>query len=294
MKHRTNLVAIALASITFCSVGLGAVNEEAYSEWYKKGIEAVKLGQLKNAEVCFSAALQYKPGDFNASKGLEMTRERLNTESPVVPDSPASPAPYKISTSAQASDSWVAPSEQSFIRVSLGSSPGIDEFSFDSGHSGNIAADGGVQLEVLQVKRSWSESNPNLGWMSGWGLFYSNHAGEDAVGDTVEIDAFGVMGELGVAYKASDSFVLELLPYFGWGIAGNELSGYERGTGGLYMYGVKGGAFYHLDDNVELGLEIGSGYVKQEQEYERSDGSTFEGTFKGSGGRIAFVVAVKF
>ncbi len=68
---------IALLLVAFCSVGYGA-SEELSAEWYQKGIAAVKMGHLKNAKVCFEAALYFDADHANASKALSMTEERLD------------------------------------------------------------------------------------------------------------------------------------------------------------------------------------------------------------------------
>jgi len=106
------------------------------------------------------------------------------------------------------------------------------------------------------------------------------------------------MFEGGLAVKAGEKLVFELLPFIGIGIGSNELDvpslGLDDSGTGLYlMYGVKGGAFFSVSDSVELGLEAGLYAFDQDQEIDFG-GFTEDFTFSGSGATVSLVCAVKF
>jgi hypothetical protein len=98
-----------------------------------------------------------------------------------------------------------------------------------------------------------------------------------------------------ITAKAGDNVVLEVGPYLGFGVAENDTTGYSgSGRGSYGLFGVKGGAFVLLGDNVELGLELGFEGFSHDQEYEGGWIGNETVTFSGSGGHVAAVLAVKF
>ena len=176
------------------------------------------------------------------------------------------------------------------IRISLGSAPGIDEVE-DSTGSGSVDDDGGARVEVLFVKR-WLGDNPVGGFLGG-GLFIGSHALSDS-GVEVDLTTFGGMIAGGFVGKIGNAFTYEVGPYLGLGIAENETTGYESGSGSYAFFGVKGGAFVSLGDSIELGLELGYEGFSHEQEYEGGWLGNETVTFSGSGAHVAAVLAVKF
>ncbi len=190
-----------------------------------------------------------------------------------------------------AEETEVKESKDFSLRVSLGNAPGIDEVK-DSTETNSVNDDGGARVEVLAVKRWWSQNNPNIGGSFGGGIFFGNHALSDS-GMEVDLTTFGGMIQGGFIAKAGENFVFEVGPYLGIGIANNETTGYSDGTGSYGLFGVKAGAFVLLGDNIELGLELGYEGFAHEQEYKDGSG-TEDVTFRGNGPRIAAVLAVKF
>jgi len=177
------------------------------------------------------------------------------------------------------------------IRVSLGNAPGVEKLS-GTGVSvtGDTKINDGIRLEVLAVKRYWSEEESRAGGTFGGGLFVSRQDGRENGGTgSTEISAFGAMIQGGLAIKASESLIFELTPYFGLGGAQNRVKGVSIENGPYYFYGIKGGFFFELSNNIELGLELGYEGFQQEVEYQniaiKSSGSGFRG---------ALVLAVKF
>lgn len=184
------------------------------------------------------------------------------------------------------------PKDFSF-RVSLGTAPGTDEFDVDGGDDGSLDDDVGARLELLAVKRFWKSNESTVGGMFGGGIFFAGHSGEDDFGDDVDTSAFGFLLQGGLAARAGEVVVLEFGPYLGFGIAENDVSGFDDGTGPYGLFGIKGGVFVSLSEKVELGLEVGYEGFATEQEFEIF-GSDVDVTFSGSGARVAGVLAIKF
>jgi len=195
-----------------------------------------------------------------------------------------------------AEEAEVEKAKDTAVRISIGNTPGIDEVEA-SGGSFDAPDEGGVSIQVLGTQRFWSQNNPAIGGVFGAGLFLSTHsASED--GESIDTTAFGGMFEGGLAVKASEKLVFELLPFIGIGIGSNDLDvpvlGLDDSGTGLYlMYGVKGGAFFSVSDSVELGLEAGLYAFDQEQEIDFG-GFTEDFTFSGSGATVSLVCAIKF
>ena len=178
------------------------------------------------------------------------------------------------------------------IRMSLGIAPGIDEVD-DSSGSYDANDDGGSRLEILGVQRFWSKNNPNIGGSFGGGIFFGDHALEENDFE-VDLTTFGAMIQGGVIVKAGEGFVLEFGPYLGFGIADNETTGFSDGTGPYALFGVKGGAFILLNENIELGVDLGYEGFSHKQEYEDRFGRDEDVTYNGSGAHVALVLAVNF
>ncbi|MDZ8118073.1 hypothetical protein [Pontiella agarivorans] len=178
------------------------------------------------------------------------------------------------------------------IRISLGSAPGIDEVE-DSTGTYSVDDDGGARVEILYVHRFWSKNNPAIGGMLGGGIFIGSHALSDGAAD-VDLTTFGLLLQGGLAAKVGEQVVIEAGPYLGLGIAENETTGYDDGTGGYGLFGLKAGVFVLLGENVELGLEVGYEGFSHEQEYDGGWIGTDDVTFSGSGAHVAGVLAIKF
>ncbi len=195
-----------------------------------------------------------------------------------------------------AEETEVEKAKDKSVRISIGNTPGIDEIEA-SGRSVDAPDEGGVSIQVLGTQRFWSQNNPAIGGVFGGGLFLSTHSASEG-GESIDTTAFGGIIEGGLAVKAGENFVFELLPFIGAGIGSNDLDvpalGLDDSGTGLYlMYGIKGGAFFSVSDSVELGLEAGLYAFDQDQEIEMF-GVTEDFTFSGSGASVSLVCAVKF
>ncbi len=179
------------------------------------------------------------------------------------------------------------------IRVSLGSAPGVNKLEVDGGGSVSVSEDGGGQLEILAVKRFWGDDESTVGGVLGGGVFFAGNSG-GLGGGSFDLAAFGVMVQGGLAVRSGDVFVFELGPYLGIGGARQEITGFSDGSGGYAMYGIKGGAFFMLGSNVELGLELGYGGFSSDVEFDFGGGVKADGTISGDGGNAALVFGVTF
>ena len=101
------------------------------------------------------------------------------------------------------------------------------------------------------------------------------------------------MGEGGIAAKLGDNVVIEAMPYFGFGGASVEITGFTDGSAPYYMYGLKGGIFVLLGESVELGLEAGYQAFSTEVEVELGGGVEADWTWEGDGFRGALVLNIK-
>lgn len=184
------------------------------------------------------------------------------------------------------------------IRVGIRNAPGADEFEVSLGGASSTEEldpqDGG-QIDVMYVRRHMGADGKNMfGPMWGAGLFIANSSGTE-IGDTgeVELSAFGIIGEGGVAAQLGDVVVLELMPFLGFGGAAQEITGYTTGGASYLIYGIKGGLFFRLGSSIELGLEAGySGFASEGQVEEF--GITYDVTFTGGGFQGAGVLVFKF
>ena len=184
------------------------------------------------------------------------------------------------------------------IRVAYGSTPGIEEVKFNKGGgTKSLDADFGGRSELLAVIRFWGNNESNIGGMFGAGLFFAGHSGKDVGGVEVDVLAFGSLFQGGLAVQAGENVVLEFGPYLGLGIANSEARGYtyRDGSGPYTLFGIKGGAFVLLGENIELGLEVGyEGFSTKHESKDDIFSSTDVITFSGGGPRVAGVLVVKF
>jgi hypothetical protein len=281
MKANKALV-LLLVTGAFCVVGNADTNED-YQTWYQQGVDYVKQGDLEGAKVSFSMALSYKPGDPNAQKGLRMTEERLNRAQS--PETAATVAPEK------------KPKDWS-VRVTAGLAPAVDELEVE-GFTGSFDSGDGGRVEVVAVRRLWNKNNPDIGWSFGGGAFGAKHSGTTAVGNELDVTAFGVLFQGGFAAKTGKYVVWEAGPYLGLGLASVdapalEAAGLELQDPATYAYlGLKGGVFVLLNESFELGLEVGIESFSSTVEV--TDGfATSDMTVSGVGPRVAAVVSYKF
>jgi hypothetical protein len=180
------------------------------------------------------------------------------------------------------------------IRVSLGVAPGINEGEI-MGFTGAFDDDAGGQIEVLYQRRHWTKNNPNFAGIWGAGLFIASASGTDAENPDFEVDltAFGIMGQGGVAYKLGDVVVIEAQPYLGLGGANAEITGFTDGGASYVMYGIKGGVFVELGKSFELGAEVGYQGISSTVELDFG-GPTADLELTGDGLHAALVLAIKF
>ncbi len=251
MKTLGRFVLLGLILLSFCSVTVSEDNI-AYINTYQRGVDAVKQGDLEKARACFSTALFYKPGDADALKGLNMTEERLGI------------------AKSQAGNSQNKPREW-FLRLSAGTAPGVEK---DSDEYGEYEKDDGspdLQLEALVVKRSGLADGSRCGWLLGGGMFFANHTGVDEAGDDYDRSAWGLMVQTGFVARFGEHLVVELVPYFGWGITEVVIDPYV-------LSGIKAGAYFPVGKR-ELGLEVGYAHFSTNLN-------------SGSGPRIAVVLSL--
>ncbi len=127
------------------------------------------------------------------------------------------------------------------MRVTIGSAPGIDDFDVDGAGDLPIDDENGAQVELLLVQRFWSKTHPAIGGVLGGGIFFAKNEGTETGGtDEAELTAFGLIGQGGVAFKLGEHVVIEAVPYFGFGGASVDITGFSDGGGAYFSYGVKG------------------------------------------------------
>ena len=83
----------------------------------------------------------------------------------------------------------------------------------------------------------------------------------------------------------------------GLGIATSELTGYayDDASGSYTLFGIKGGAFILLGENIALGLEVGyEGFSTKHESHDDIFSPVDVITFSGGGPRVAGVLVVKF
>lgn len=187
-------------------------------------------------------------------------------------------------------------SKDESLRISIGNTPGTDEVKAFGG-SFKVPDEGGVSVQILSMKRFWSKNIPAIGGVFGGGIFLSTHSSSDAEG-SIGTTAFGGMLEGGLAVRAGDKFIFELLPFIGLGIGFNDMNipalGIDdNGSGRYIMYGIKTGAYFSVSDAIEIGLEAGLYAFEQDQEV-NFGGVVEDFTFRGSGVSVSLVCAIKF
>lgn len=177
------------------------------------------------------------------------------------------------------------------LRMSLGNAPGVEELDLDGAGTSSLDDDGGGELDFLVVNRFWASEDAPVCGVLGGGIFFAGHSG--TVGSNkVDLSAFGLMAQGGLAARAADFVVFEFGPYLGIGVAEQEITGFSDGRGAYVMYGLKGGAFFSLGSNIELGLEVGYGGFANNVEFDVGGGLTQDGTFTGDGAKAAVVLSV--
>ena len=189
------------------------------------------------------------------------------------------------------------------IRIAIRNAPGLDEVELSLGGASetvDLDSQDGVQVDVMYAKRFMGEDgNRTVGPMIAGGVFFSNSSGTFA-GDTdeIELTAFGAIVEGGVAVQLGRVVVLEVAPFLGLGVANQSYSiegeSISDGSGPYFLYGVKGGIFFQIGSNIELGLEAGYSGFTCDGEIEEFGGPTMDLTFTGGGFQGAGVLVVKF
>lgn len=184
------------------------------------------------------------------------------------------------------------------IRVAIRNAPGVDEIEEEfAGNTDtyNTDAQDGVQVDIMYVKRFMGRDGLNtVGPLVGGGIFISNQSGDDLGGtDEVELTAFGLIGEAGIAIQLGRVVVLEAAPFLGVGGAEQKITGFSSGAGGYFLYGAKGGIYFQIGEHIELGLEAGySGFISNgEIDY---GPITSDVLFTGGGSQAGGVFVVKF
>mgnify|MGYP000906678305 CR=1 FL=1 len=194
-------------------------------------------------------------------------------------------------------------SNNNSIRVRISSAPGIDTIE-DSDGSFDIDEGGGSRVDVMYARRFsglWGNSDSNFGGVIAGGVFFGSHSGSflgligtDLITIETDLTTFGGILEGGLVYKADDSIVLEITPYFGFGGAQNETTLATDGSGPMIIYGINGSVFVLLSDNIELGLQAGYSGFSHDQDFADEFGVTETVTFSGSGATFGGVLVIKF
>ncbi|MDF7825854.1 hypothetical protein P4B35_17625 [Pontiellaceae bacterium B12227] len=239
-------LSLVFALLFFPAENIAEVNIERGAAWYEKGINYVKRGDLVRANRSFANALFHNPEHPYAQEGFDVTLQRLEAN--------------------RGKNPRIQNPRRNSIRVSFGSTPGIDNASETEG----VSEDGGMQFEVLYVKTRWGENHPNVGFLYGGGLFLAYNKGVEVTGESYDAFAIGFMGELGVAARVNKNVIVELSPYLGLGALLPSIH-----------YGVKGGV-HVVSGRVGVGLEVGYGRFE------------YSGSTGGSGARVALAGSFNF
>lgn len=184
------------------------------------------------------------------------------------------------------------------IRVGIRNAPGVDEFERDLAGGGTSTTsadpDDGIQVDVMYVRRHMGKDGTDtVGPMWGAGVFLNSSSGKAASGTEYELTAFGAIGEGGIAVQLGKVVVLEALPFIGLGGASQDITGFTSGGGGYFLYGLKGGMFFKIKHNMELGIEAGySGFVSNGEI--ETLGSTYDFYLSGGGFQGGGVFVIMF
>lgn len=169
------------------------------------------------------------------------------------------------------------------LRISLGVTPGVDKFEV-TGPSGNGTADmdaeSGVNLNPAFVIRTTPDKR--VGFVGVIGPFVRSHDSTHSTGNTVELAAFGVSLQPGLAVKLSDKAHLEIKGELGLGAANQSITGYTDGSGPYVSVGVSAGAYFKLGKTFVLGGDIGYSSFTSTGELDVS-GVINDSEFTGSG-----------
>jgi|GEM_PF-6299102 len=180
------------------------------------------------------------------------------------------------------------------LRGSLGTAPGISEAEFIGTHQ--VDDDTGGKLEFLAVQRFWNNQG-RVGAVLGGGLFFAGHSGTDTVAPLeYDLGILGAVGEAGIAFKLGERVVIEAVPYLGVGSGTVELTDTstnqsDDGDASYFLYGVKSGIFFIVQDAIELGLEVGYEGFSSDSEVK---GSSSDLSLSGDGLHVAAVFSVRF
>ena len=156
------------AIVTFalvCASSFGDVSDDIYKNCYEHALGKVREGDLQMAKLSFEQALSFKPNDPDAAKGLRMTEQRLNQESAASSYARVVPQEPKVA------ESVPSKKKDAGIRVSLGTSPGWNEFDF-MGVGIDIDEEMGGQIEVVYQQRYWKDDQSTFAGVFGGGLFF--------------------------------------------------------------------------------------------------------------------------
>lgn len=169
------------------------------------------------------------------------------------------------------------------LRLAVGFVPGIDEVEFD-GPGGTFTADsdGEAGLSIHPRFALGRYSGDVLGFVMVFGVFYRTHSGEDAVGDEVELTAFGTSLAPGIALRVAGPLHFELTGELDLGWAEQSITGFTDGLGPYAGAGLNAGLYLDLLGNLQLGGEVGVLSFISVGEIE-GGGSTVDTTFSGSG-----------
>lgn len=94
---KTKLLLYALIALNSIILNTFADNADLYTEWYERGVEFVKQGNVKAARESFSIALLYNKNGEEAQKGIHLSDEWLKHQKPAPKKSPAIVAPARKS-----------------------------------------------------------------------------------------------------------------------------------------------------------------------------------------------------
>lgn len=279
---------IVLVLAGFCSAVFGDVDVEAYQQCMDRGVELVESGEYASAKKEFKNALILRPDDAKAKRGLERCDESLRHR--------------KYSGEKQSGE--FADSDSEFgsdagkmnVRVTLGSYPGVNRLKVSGVGSADIQDEGGAQMDIHSINRVWLDGKLSfLGGVGGVGLFISGVSGAtDDNSIKFEDSSFGFNIQGGLACRLGNFLIVEAQPYAGaaTGTQTVELITGERYEGDSlsFHYGLKGGAFIPIGDQMEFGVEAAYTYTRNEADIENGP----ETILYGDGIRYAIAFAYKF
>jgi hypothetical protein len=206
------------------AAGVSGTESLMGTRWHQKGINYLKRGDLKRANISFSKALEYDAANADAQQGYDLNERRL-TELANMPAMERNRKYFRGHT----------------FRLLLGSVPGAEKNS-----DGDVVTStgGSWQAEIMYVKQNWRWNDSRLGWLIGGGAFLAYNAGQDQFSEDADAAGLGGTFYTGVCFRPVNNLVLELTPYIGGGIPQ------------YWHMGGKGGVHF-LFGKVGLGMEAG-------------------------------------